>query len=161
MLRCLSGLGFGLVVEEMMSWWKAKKKRRLEAEFRRNTIRLHEGSKKHLQKRQRQENQSKSWHEGWGAPSNVQRLFFFLETKAEFSKVTAIWNLWLIFQFLKHFINILLNCFQTSIETGFFHITFWRNFNAAVWIKKKITEQNIRENVGMTVVCTFSNLCEL
>ena len=38
----------------MMSWWKAKKKRRLEAEFRRNTIRLHEGSK-----RQTQENQSK------------------------------------------------------------------------------------------------------
>ena len=42
-----------------MSWWKAKKKRRLEAEFRRNTIRLHEGSKKD----KRQENQSKSWHE--------------------------------------------------------------------------------------------------
>ena len=27
----------------MMSWWKAKKKQRLEAEFRRKTIRLHEG----------------------------------------------------------------------------------------------------------------------
>ena len=26
-----------------MSWWKAKKKRRLEAEFRKKTIRLHEG----------------------------------------------------------------------------------------------------------------------
>ena len=38
--------------------------------------------------------------------------------------------------------------FQTSIETGFFHITFWKNFNAAVWIKKKKgIEQKIRENV--------------
>jgi hypothetical protein len=60
-------------VEEMMSWWKAKKKRRLEAEFRRNTIRLHEGSKK---TRDRKINQ-KSWHEDVECPKTI----LFLETK--------------------------------------------------------------------------------
>ena len=74
MLFCLSGLGFGLAEEEMMSWWKAKKKRRLEAEFRRNTIRLHEGSKK--------TDTGKSIKKVGMRTSNVQRLLIlFLETK--------------------------------------------------------------------------------
>ena len=164
MLFCLSGLGFGLVVEEMMSWWKAKKKRRLEAEFRRNTIRLHEGSKK-------TETEKSIKKLAWGRRMSKYYIFFFWKQKfySEFlfcfrRIFKSDRNLKLMFD--SSIFEALSPLFYLKLFPKFHHnrlfphLIFWRNFNAAVWINEKMIKTKnpwkCWDDRG-----TFLNLCEL